>query len=115
LRSLKQLPNPADFVTSNYYAEISPDLCTGCGTCIDRCQMEAMSQEDDISIVNRKRCIGCGNCIFVCPDSAILLIKKDRQHVPPMTGTELYNEITQAKVKIKAKELRRQQRRESRK
>lgn len=115
LRNLKQLPNPADFVTSNYYAEINPDLCTGCGTCIDRCQMEAISQVDDVSIVNRKRCIGCGNCIFVCPDNAILLNKKDRQHVPPITGTELYNEITQVRAKLKAKVLRRQQRRESRK
>jgi len=68
--------------------------------------MEAISQVDDISIVNRKRCIGCGNCIFVCLDNAILLNKKDKQHVPPITGTELYNEITQAKAKIKAKELR---------
>jgi len=55
LRNLKQLPFPVDFVTSNYVAEINPDLCTGCGICIERCQMEAISQKDAISIVNRRR------------------------------------------------------------
>lgn len=105
IKGLKQLPNPADFVTSDYYAEVDPDLCTGCGTCIDRCQMDAISLVEDISIVNRKRCIGCGNCVFVCNDDAVQLKKKDRQHVPPMTGTDLYDEITKVGSKLKAREL----------
>lgn len=100
IKSLKQLPNPADFVVSDYYAEVDPDLCTGCGTCIDRCQMDAISLEEDISIVDRKRCIGCGNCVFVCQDDAIQLKKKERQYIPPITGTELYDEITKAGSKL---------------
>ncbi|MFX0165692.1 MAG: 4Fe-4S binding protein [Promethearchaeota archaeon] len=115
LTSLKQLPNPADFVTSNYYAEIDPDLCTGCKTCIERCQMDAISPINEISEVNRRRCIGCGNCVYVCPSDAIKLNKKDRHHVPPMTEIDLYNEIAQVKAKRIAKELRRQKRREIRK
>ena len=107
LSGLQQVPNPADFVTTNYYAEIDPDLCTGCETCIDRCQMNAISTEDDISKIARKRCIGCGNCVYVCPSDAIKLNKKDKHHVPPMTETDLYNEIAQAKSNRKAKELKR--------
>jgi len=105
IKALKQLPNPADFVTSDYYAEVDPDLCTGCGNCIDRCQMDAISLVDSVSIVTRKRCIGCGNCVNACQDDAIHLNKKDRQHVPPMTTTDLYDEIAKAKSKLKAKEL----------
>lgn len=67
--------------------------------------MDAISLVEDISIVNRKRCIGCGNCVFVCKDDAIQLKKKDRQHVPPMTGTDLYDEITKVESKLKAREL----------
>ncbi len=100
IKSLKQLPNPADFVTSDYYADVDPDLCTGCGTCIDRCQMDAISLVEDISIVNQKRCIGCGNCVYVCQDDAIQLKKKENQHIPPMTGTDLYDEITRTGSKL---------------
>lgn len=106
LTGLSQLPNPADFVTTNYYAEIDPDLCTGCEKCIERCQMNAISTEDDVSKVIRNRCIGCGNCIYVCPSEAIKLNKKDKHHVPPMTETDLYNEIAQVKAKRKAEELK---------
>ena len=101
LKGLKQLPNPADFVTSDYYAEVDPDLCTGCGNCIKRCQMDAISLVEDISTINRKRCIGCGNCVFDCQDDAVQLYKKDKQHIPPMTGTDLYEEISKARSKIK--------------
>ncbi|NVM38533.1 MAG: 4Fe-4S binding protein [Candidatus Lokiarchaeota archaeon] len=59
-----------------------------------------------MSIVNRKRCTGCGNCVFVCQDDAIQLKKKDRQYIPPMTGTALYDEITKLESELKARELR---------
>ncbi|MHA2473072.1 MAG: 4Fe-4S binding protein [Promethearchaeota archaeon] len=114
LNGIKQLPNPANFVTTDYYAEVDPDFCIGCGTCIDRCLMDAISLVEDISTVNRKRCIGCGNCVFVCQDGAIQLKKKDRQHVPPLTGTDLYDQIAKVGAKIKAKELRKKQRQENR-
>lgn len=112
---LKSFPNPADLTTSNYYAEIDADLCTGCQTCIERCQMDAISFENDISSIIRKRCIGCGNCVVTCPSEAITLQKKDKLNVPPMTHTDLYNEIMEAKTKIKEKELRRKLRLEQRK
>jgi len=67
--------------------------------------MDAISLVDSVSIVTRKRCIGCGNCVNACQDDAIHLNKKDRQHVPPMTTMDLYDEIAKAKSKLKAKKL----------
>ncbi|MFX1302673.1 MAG: 4Fe-4S binding protein [Promethearchaeota archaeon] len=100
---LLKVPDPANYVVSNYYAEVDPDLCTGCETCIDRCQLKAITLKDDISSIERKRCIGCGNCVAVCPSEAISLQKKEEQYVPPQTMDDLYNMILVEKNKLKNK------------
>jgi ferredoxin len=95
LRSLKKQPNPAEAVQSNYYALVDEELCTGCETCVDRCQMEAVEVVDDISSVLLNRCIGCGLCVTTCPTEAIQLVRKDedRLYDPPKSGVETYMRI----------------------
>ncbi|MFX1566812.1 MAG: DUF362 domain-containing protein [Promethearchaeota archaeon] len=100
IANLLKLPDPYNYAISNYYAEIDPELCTGCGTCIDRCQMKAITQLDDISSIDKIRCIGCGNCIVKCPSEAIMLRKKEKQHIPPRTMEELYEKILEEKTKL---------------
>jgi Na+-translocating ferredoxin:NAD+ oxidoreductase subunit B len=102
LRSLKKQPVPSAAVQSNYFARIDDEECTGCETCIDRCQMEAIDIKDDIAAVNLDRCIGCGLCVTTCPAEAIRLIKKsdDQQYLPPKTGMETYIRIAQERGKI---------------
>ncbi len=102
LRSLKKQPNPAEAVQSNYYARVDDELCTGCETCVDRCQMEAVEVVDGISTVDLKRCIGCGLCVTTCPTEAIQLVKKDddRLYEPPKSGVETYMRIMQERGKL---------------
>ncbi len=102
LRSLKKQDNPAAAVKSNYFAQIDKEECTGCETCVDRCQMEAIDMVDDIAVVNLKRCIGCGLCVSTCPTEAVRLMKKsdDHQYIPPKTGMETYIRIAQERGKI---------------
>jgi electron transport complex protein RnfB len=102
LRSLKKQPNPAESVQSNYYARVDEALCTGCETCVDRCQMEAVEVVDGISIVYLNRCIGCGLCVTTCPTEAIRLIKKtdDELYQPPKSGAETYIRIMQERGKL---------------
>jgi NAD-dependent dihydropyrimidine dehydrogenase PreA subunit len=97
LRSLKKQPNPAEAVQSNYYARVDEELCTGCETCVDRCQMEAVEVIDGISAVLLNRCIGCGLCVTTCPTEAIHLVKKadDQLYEPPKSGVETYMRIMQ--------------------
>ncbi|MGD9053033.1 MAG: 4Fe-4S binding protein [Desulfobacterales bacterium] len=97
LRSLKKQPNPAEAVQSNYYARVDAELCTGCETCVDRCQMEAVEVVDGISAVLLNRCIGCGLCVTTCPTEAIQLVKKgdDQLYDPPKSGVETYMRIMQ--------------------
>jgi len=107
LTKIKSLPNPGDFTITNYYAEIDSEICTGCGTCVDICQMEAISSDDDKSIISKKRCIGCGNCTVICPNEAIKLHKKDREFTPYPTLDDLYDRIKYRKNLLKEKASKR--------
>ena len=44
--------------------------CTACGTCIDECPVEAIT-EGDIYKINPESCTDCGACADVCPVEAI--------------------------------------------
>jgi Na+-translocating ferredoxin:NAD+ oxidoreductase subunit B len=102
LRSLKMQANPAAAVKSNYYAVVDGNACTGCETCLDRCQMDAIDIVEGKARINLKRCIGCGLCISTCPTDAVQLVKKseDLQYIPPETGMETYIRIAKERGKI---------------
>jgi electron transport complex protein RnfB len=61
---------------ANYYAVIDPELCVGCGDCIERCQVHAIHGMDGVSAVDRERCIGCGLCVTGCPNEVARLERK---------------------------------------
>jgi len=91
LTSLKHHPKPAAMVFANYFARVDEDLCTGCETCLERCQMDAISISTQmVAQVNLDRCIGCGLCVTTCPAEAIGLEKKEEEafQVPPETTFE---------------------------
>jgi len=93
LRRLKLLENPADYVQSYYRAQIDPDLCSACGTCVERCQIDAITEEDDAMEVNPARCIGCGLCVPTCPEDAITLIEKPDMSAPPDDFDDMLDRI----------------------
>lgn len=76
LRGLKMHERPAEHVQSSYQAIIDPVLCNTCGTCIERCQMEAIVEKGDAMEVDLARCIGCGLCLSKCPEEAVSLAAK---------------------------------------
>ncbi len=100
LRALNRMSAPAQLVFSHYYATVDPDLCTGCETCLERCQMAAISINDDqVAVVNTNRCIGCGLCVTTCPTEAITLTPKpeDQQVIPPSGGRELMEQTSKTR------------------
>jgi NAD-dependent dihydropyrimidine dehydrogenase PreA subunit len=44
--------------------------CIACGTCIDECPVDAIS-EGDIYKIDPEACTDCGTCADVCPTEAI--------------------------------------------
>jgi NAD-dependent dihydropyrimidine dehydrogenase PreA subunit len=95
LTALKHHPKPAEMVFSNYFAQVDEDLCTGCETCLERCQMDALSMDENmLTHVDLDRCIGCGLCVTTCPTEAIRLEQKgegDYQVPPENTFEQMMN------------------------
>ncbi|HPB81617.1 MAG TPA: 4Fe-4S binding protein [Spirochaetota bacterium] len=46
--------------------------CTSCGTCAGECPAEAISEGDDIYVIDQDACTECGTCVDVCPAEAII-------------------------------------------
>lgn len=91
LTLIKNYPNPADAVASNYYATVNPELCTSVGVCIERCPLDAISMNNGFAAIELARCIGCGLCVPVCPEDAISMVKKEQEIIPPATIEERFD------------------------
>ncbi len=47
------------------------DDCVACGSCVDECPVDAISEGDPIYIIDPEKCTDCGNCVDSCPSDAI--------------------------------------------
>jgi Pyruvate/2-oxoacid:ferredoxin oxidoreductase delta subunit len=99
LRTQKNLPKPLDFWVSNFYAAMDGITCEGCGACVKRCQVGAVSvaRKKQPAVVDRDRCIGCGVCVPGCPTQSITLVKKPAEVRPPQTREDLHEIIVAGK------------------
>jgi ferredoxin len=93
ITTAKRLPEPATYFSTNYYAEANAETCEACGTCLLRCQMDAVSLESGRAVVARSHCIGCGLCVATCPSESIALHRTERSRVPPKNTTALYVQL----------------------
>ena len=73
----------------NHFVAADKDTCSGCGDCIDRCQMEALSLVDDVISVNEEMCVGCANCVPVCPTESLSMVRR-ADDVPPESKDTLH-------------------------
>lgn len=72
--------------THTYYLPaVDAAACTGCGTCTERCPMEAIELVEDVASIQADRCIGCGACAETCPADAIAMNRSGPRDVfvPP--------------------------------
>ncbi len=76
LTRIKPHPRPSELVASPFRAMHEPETCASCRTCIDRCQMDALTLEGDRVVFNSHRCIGCGLCVSTCPPGSLTLVRK---------------------------------------
>jgi Pyruvate/2-oxoacid:ferredoxin oxidoreductase delta subunit len=83
LGAMNKLSIPArTAVNSHYYAVISADDCVSCGTCADeRCQTNAIFEEEGSHKIIQEKCIGCGLCVKTCPEEAITLLRYEETDI----------------------------------
>ncbi len=76
---------------SNFIAQVDHELCTGCGTCVEKCYSGAKELNDEGKAETiEERCIGCGICAAFCPEGAISLVERQRivRLAPPRSNFE---------------------------
>ncbi|MFP4039537.1 MAG: ATP-binding protein [Desulfosudaceae bacterium] len=62
---------------SRYVPRVDTEVCTGCGTCEERCFFDAIAVSgDEVAEVTVDKCLGCGQCAIGCPESAITLVEE---------------------------------------
>ncbi len=71
---------------SNYLAKIDREKCASCGTCEDRCPVDAIEMGDDAAEVDETICIGCGICTPACDTEAVRLMLREKVKPPPQVG-----------------------------
>jgi ferredoxin len=71
---------------AEYVAELNPELCTGCRSCMRVCQFGAItySAGNKKAWVDITKCFGCGVCRSVCTRGALQL--HDRAKVPAVAN-----------------------------
>ncbi len=79
---------------SNYLAGVDAEECIGCGTCEERCPVQAITVGDEIAKVDHTVCLGCGVCVSGCDSDAIKLVQKEKIKPPPQPM-----EVMQARLK----------------
>lgn len=53
---------------------ILPDLCIGCGDCMDECEDDAiMGKKKFIHVIDQDECTQCGKCMGACEEEAIVI------------------------------------------
>lgn len=103
LINLKRHPLPAAMASASFVAGVDPNTCIGCETCLERCQMEALSIKDDHAVVNADRCIGCGLCVSTCPSGALELQRKAQEAQPEIPKNQMEAHALRVKVREQAK------------
>ncbi len=98
LEMVSAMPRPVDFTAGNFYAELDATACNGCGKCVKRCHLNAITYDKKkIFPIDLNRCIGCGVCVPTCKTGALRLKTKEPLFIPPADHDDLYETIMRNK------------------
>jgi electron transport complex protein RnfB len=82
LRGISEFGIPSAIAHSDFEATVDGETCTGCGECVEQCQLGALSLGDEVCEVDLARCIGCGVCTLACPTDALHLQRRAEGATP---------------------------------
>lgn len=100
LGGLKRHPKPSEIVANAFIATLDADLCQACWLCLERCQMDALSEGEGRVVLDTDRCIGCGLCVSTCPTGALTLVRKPDSALthPPDTLYDTWHIIAETQA-----------------
>ncbi|MHB8757627.1 MAG: 4Fe-4S binding protein [Bacillota bacterium] len=71
---------------SEYVARVEPELCAGCGQCVEVCRFGALRDAGGVMAVDARACYGCGLCRARCPSGAVGLVEREWGAQPVLGG-----------------------------
>jgi Na+-translocating ferredoxin:NAD+ oxidoreductase subunit B len=87
------IPGGSADLKTNYYCVNDAAACTQCGTCVNRCPVEAIAIDESTGgvVVDVARCLGCGLCVGTCPSKAMILHVKEHPYAPAGQAFDTYD------------------------
>ena len=85
---------------SPYNLKYEADKCIGCGACVERCPMGAITLGDDGVCVMDRQCIRCGQCALICPVEARHLVAKPLDEIRMPDDDWKAKELTKARRRM---------------
>lgn len=71
---------------SSYISNIDLTMCSGCGLCIEKCPIDAISFVNGETVVDVNWCLGCGVCVHFCKTTACSMhARPEKMDVPEDT------------------------------
>ena len=64
---------------AEYIVDIDETLCTGCNSCVSRCQFNALKYDavSQTTKVDKEKCYGCGVCLYACKFDALRIYPRN--------------------------------------
>jgi len=86
-------------VNSNFQPVIK-DECVGCGICVEKCPVDAITMVDKKAVVDVDICFGCGVCSRFCSSNAIEMERREVTRFVPKDAMEriVMNAIERGKL-----------------
>ena len=115
LEAFHVLKHDSPMNSSNYEVHANSDTCLGCGLCVKRCPMNALTLVESIQANNKTGkitkaqtdiCIGCGVCVYKCPTESLILKRREQTLTPPVNAADLKRRYALEKMEKYAEEGR---------
>lgn len=90
LRGMSEMGIANVVARSAFVNQVDEDLCLGCEICVDYCQFNALTldEDDGLIVVKEVSCVGCGVCVPACPEEALILVRRPEDEILPVPATE---------------------------
>jgi len=75
-------------IKSNFFSENNSQLCKGCGVCVKKCPVGAITMKNNVAIIDKDKCFGCGICAYFCPSKSLSLKRIENPEITPKDNFE---------------------------